>query len=88
MTDFVRLADLSHALDRLTLALCRDDEHDRRVEAYLEELAEGQVEAAAIALSYALRRRELEGPSPLNERTVATLAAVVRRMQRHGSETD
>jgi len=83
VTDLVRLADLSHALDRLALALCRDDQNDRRVETYLEELAEGEVEAAAIALSYALRRRELEGPSPLNERTVATLAATVRRMQRH-----
>ena len=82
MTDLVRLADLSHILDRVALALCRDDPDDRRVELYLEELAAGEREAAAIALSYALRRRELEGPEPVNERAVAALAATVRRMTR------
>jgi hypothetical protein len=82
VTDLVRLADLSHTLDRVALALCRDDPDDRRIELYLEELADGEREAAAIALSYALRRRELEGQTPLNERAVAALAGTVRRMQR------
>ena len=82
VTDLVRLADLSHTLDRVALALCLDDPDDRRIELYLEELAAGEREAVAIALSYALRRRELEGQTPLNDRTVATLAAIVRRMQR------
>lgn len=86
MTDLVRLAELSHTLDRVALALGRDDPDDRRIELYLEELAEGEVEAAAIALSYALRRRELEGPTPLNERAVASLAATVRRMKRTAGE--
>jgi hypothetical protein len=82
VTDLVRLADLSHTLDRVALALCRDDPDDRRVELYLEELAEGEREAVAIALSYALRRRELEGHDPINERAAAALAATVRRMSR------
>ncbi len=82
MTDLVRLADLSHAVDRVALALCRDDPDDRRIELYLGELAEGEREAVAIALSYALRRRELDGPEPTNEKAIATLAAVVRRMTR------
>ena len=77
----MRLADLSHTLDRVALALCRDDADDRRVELYLEGLAEGEREAVAIALSYALRRRELEGPDPINERAAAALAGVVRRMR-------
>jgi hypothetical protein len=79
--DLSRLAELSHTLDRVALALCRDDPDDRRIEVYLEELAEGEREAVAIALSYALRRRELEGPEPVNERAAAALAGVVRRMK-------
>lgn len=82
MSDLGRLAELSHTLDRVAVALCRDDPDDRRIELYLEELAAGEREAAAIALSYALRRRELEGSTPLNDRAVAALAATVRRMQR------
>ena len=88
MTDLVRLADLSHTLDRVTVALCRDDPDDRRIELYLEELADGEREAVAIALSYALRRRELDGATPLNERAVAALAATVRRMQRTADDAD
>jgi hypothetical protein len=80
--DLARLAELSHQLDRVARALCAEDPDDRRIELYLEELADGEREAAAIALSYALRRRELEGPDPVNERTVAALAGVVRRMAR------
>jgi ABC-type glutathione transport system ATPase component len=79
--DLSRLAELSHTLDRVALALCRDDPDDRRIEVYLEELAEGEREAVAIARSYALRRRELEGPEPVNERAAAALAGVVRRMK-------
>jgi hypothetical protein len=80
--DLPRLAELSHTVDRVALALCRDDPDDRRIEGYLEDLAEGEREAVAIALSYALRRRELDGADPINDRTIATLAAVVRRMAR------
>ena len=81
MRDLQRLAELSHTLDRVALALCRDDPDDRRIELYLEEVADGEREAVAIALSYALRRRELEGPDPVNERAAAALAATVRRMK-------
>lgn len=78
--DLVRLADLSHSIDRVTLALCEDDPNDGRIEWYIEELCEREREAVAVALSYALRRRELEGSSPPVDRSVALLAAVVRRM--------
>jgi hypothetical protein len=78
--DFERLAELSHTIDRMALAMCKEDRNDRRVELYLVELAEGEREAAAVALSYALRRRELEGSSPLNDRVIAALAGAVRRM--------
>jgi hypothetical protein len=84
--DLVRLADLSHTLDRVALALCRDDPDDRRIELYLEALADGELEAVAVALSYALRRRELEGPDPINERAAAALAGTVRRMRRTDAE--
>jgi len=80
MRDYERLAELSHTLDRMALALCREDDNDRRIELYLVELAEGEREAAAVALSYALRRRELDGSSPLNDRVIAALAGTVRRM--------
>ena len=88
MRDLVRLADLSHTLDRLALALCRDDPDDVRIEGYLEDLADGELEAVAIALSYALRRRELEGPDPINERAAAALAGTVRRMRRSSPDAD
>jgi hypothetical protein len=77
-----RLAELSHLLDRVALSLCREDADDRRVELYLVQVSEGQREATAVALSYALRRRELEGSTPLNDRTVAALAGAVRRLTR------
>jgi hypothetical protein len=78
--DYERLADLSHTLDRMAVVLCKEDRDDRRIELYLVELAEGEREAAAVALSYALRRRELDGSSTLNDRVVAALAGAVRRM--------
>jgi hypothetical protein len=81
MRDLAHLAELSHAIDRVALALSADDPDDRRIEWYLEALSTGEREAVAIALSYALRRRELEGPTPLLERAVAVLAETVRRMQ-------
>ena len=80
MRDYERLADLSHTIDRMALAMCKEDANDRRIELYLVELAEGEREAAAVALSYALRRRELEGETPLNDRVIAALAGAVRRM--------
>ena len=82
-----RLAELSHTIDRVCLALCRDDLDDRRVERALVAVTGGQKEALAVALSYALRRRELEGSTPLNDRTVAALAGAVRRMTR-GDDPD
>jgi hypothetical protein len=75
-----QLAELSHTIDRVALALCQEDPDDRRVELYVVEMADGQREAVAIALSYALRRRDLEGATPLNERAVAALAGAMRRM--------
>ena len=80
MRDYERLADLSHTLDRMCVAMCKEDRDDRRIERYLVEMAEGQREAMAVALSYALRRRELEGETKLNDRVVAALAGAVRRM--------
>lgn len=76
------MAELSHTIDRVALELCREDLDDRRVERYLVEVSDGQREAVAVALSYALRRRELEGATPLNERAVAALAGAVRRLTR------
>ena len=87
MDDLEQLAELSHTIDRVALSLCRDDPDDRRVEQYLVVLADGQREALAVALSYALRRRELDGASPLNERAVAALAGAMRRMLR-GDDPD
>ena len=84
--DLARLADLSHTLDRVALALCQDDPDDLRIELYLEDVAGPELEAVAIALSYALRRRELEGADPVNERAVAALAGTVRRMRRKVDE--
>ena len=43
-------------------------------------MSEGEREAVAVALSYALRQRELEGETVLNDRVVAALAGAVRRM--------
>lgn len=82
-----QLAELSHAIDRVALSLCREDADDRRVEVYLVGMADGQREALAVALSYALRRRELEGSSPLNDRSVAALAGAMRRLLR-GDDPD
>ncbi|MDP9441626.1 MAG: hypothetical protein M3P34_05500 [Actinomycetota bacterium] len=80
MRDMSGLAELSHSLDRVAFALCGDDENDGRIEAYLVELADGEQEALAVALSYALRRRELSGPGPGVDRAVSTLAGALRRM--------
>jgi hypothetical protein len=74
-----QLAALSHTIDRVALALCQDDLDDRRVELSLVAMTDGQREALAVALSYALRRREREGASDLNERAVAALAGALRR---------
>lgn len=90
MRDLARLAELSHTIDQVAMAMCRDS-HDRSsdgraVELAVVELAAGEREVVAIALSYALRRRELDEASgrptsdPVNDRAVAALAAAVRRM--------
>ena len=78
--DFERLANLSHAIHDMAVTLCTADKDDRRIERYLAELADGEREAVAVALSYALRVREIEGSTELNERAVAALAGAVRRM--------
>ena len=75
-----QLAELSHAIDRLARFLCEEDPDDRRVERALAERSGGQREAVAVALSYALRRRELEGPTSATEREVAALAGALRRL--------
>ena len=80
MRDLVRLADLSHSIDQLTMALCRREKDDRLIEVQLVQLADGEREAVALALSYALRRRELGGQEPINDRAIAALAGTVRRM--------
>jgi len=81
MRDLESLAQLSHAIEACALTLCTHDPDDRRIQWYLEALSEGEREAVAIALSYALRRRELEGHTPLLDRTVALLAETVRHLQ-------
>ncbi|MEA3077984.1 MAG: hypothetical protein QOF60_2892 [Actinomycetota bacterium] len=78
--DLADLANLSHAVERLALALCVEDDDDRRIEHYIQDFARGEREAVAVALSYALRRRELDGSTPLLDRAVALLASTVRRM--------
>ena len=82
---FEQLAELSHALDRGALEACRNDPIDLSVEQRILELAEGQREAVAVALSYALRRREREGSTDLNDRAVAALANALRRLRRRAS---
>ena len=78
--DLNELADLSHDLDRRAQNLCRTEDDDLQVERALAEAARGEKEALAVALSYALRRRELEGSTHVNDRAVAALAATLRRM--------
>ena len=80
MDDLERLAELSHTIDRVARSLCKDDADDRRVELALVAMTGDEKEALAVALSYALRRRELEGSTPLNDRAVAALAGAMRRM--------
>jgi hypothetical protein len=88
MRDLPLLAELSHAIDRLAMALCLDGSDDRTIETKLIELAEGERETVAMALAYALRRRELAGSDPVNDRAIAVVAEVVRRMVHHpGSES-
>ena len=88
MDDLEQLAELSHTIDRAALSRCRDEPDDRKVELAILEVADGQKEALAVALSYALRRRELEGSTPLNDRTVAALAASVRRLNKPDNGED
>ncbi len=80
MRDLQRLAELSHTIDKLTVALCRREKDDRLIEVQIVQLADGEREAAAMALAYALRRRELGDVSEVNDRSIAALAGVVRRM--------
>ena len=83
-----QLAELSHTIDRVALSLCREDPDDRRVELALAAMAGEEKEALAVALSYALRRRELEGSTPHNDRAVAALAAAVRRLNKPTTHND
>ena len=76
MSDPAQLAGLSHALERVALALSRDDADDCRVEHYLAELAGGQREVLAMALSFALRRQALN-EDPVTERAIARLEATL-----------
>ena len=80
LLDLVTLADLSHSVERLAIALCAEDHDDLRIARYLLAFARGEREAVAVALSYALRRRELEGSTPTIDRAVTVLASTVRRM--------
>ncbi len=80
MRDLPLLAELSHAIDGLAMALCLAEDDDQVIEAKLIELAEGEREPVAMALAYALRRRELDGSDPVNDRAIALVAEVVRRM--------
>lgn len=88
MDDLEQLAELSHTIDRVALSLCRDDLDDRRVELALVAMVDQQKEALAVALSYALRRRELEGSTPLNDRAVAALAGAMRRLHQTNNNGD
>ena len=80
MRDLQRLAELSHTIDNLTVALCRREKDERLIEVQIMQLADGEREAAAMALAYALRRRELGDLTSVNDRVIAALAGVVRRM--------
>lgn len=59
MTDLVVLAELSHSLERLALALAKDGLETRVIANEVEAAANSQREAIAIALSYLLRHRSL-----------------------------
>jgi len=80
MRDLQRLAELSHTIDERTVALCRREKDERLIEVQIVQLADGEREAAAMALAYALRRRELGDLTSVNDRVIAALAGVVRRM--------
>ena len=88
MDDLEQLAELSHTIDRVALTLCRDELDDRRIELALVAMADQEKEALAVALSYALRRRELEGSTPLNDRAVAALAGAMRRLLKSTSDPE
>lgn len=88
MDDLEQLAELSHTIDRVAVSLCRDELDDRRIELALVAMADDEKEALAVALSYALRRRELEGSTPINDRAVAALAGAMRRLLKSNTNND
>ena len=81
MRDAVEGADLSHTVEQVGLALCATDPDDVRIEDYLAEVAGGSREVAALAMSYALRRIERDGPDDAVERLVRLLEGAMRRMK-------
>jgi len=81
--DFGMLAALSHDLEKLALALSADRVDGRVVSNEIIDLAAGEREAAAIALSYLLRRRSLgEVPPdpPVLDAAVDAMVTAVRRI--------
>ena len=77
------LAALSHDLEKLALTLTSDGVDGRVVSNELIDLAAGEREAAAIALSYLLRRRSLgEVPPepPVLDAAVDAMVTAVRRI--------
>ena len=77
MKDFADLADLSHGLERLGLALARDDPDDARSAAELDAVAGGQKDILAVALSYALRRQRDAGDDAVVARAVKLLSLAI-----------
>ena len=81
--DFGMLAALSHDLEKLALTRTADGVDGRVVSDELVEHAAGEREAAAIALSYLLRRKSLgEVPPepPVLDAAVDAMVTAVRRI--------
>ena len=82
-SDFSELAALSHDLEKVALTMASDGLDGRFVADELVEQAAGEREAAAIALSYLLRRQTLgdEPPAPpVVEAAVDAMVTAVRRI--------
>ena len=81
-SDFGELAALSHDLEKLALTLVADGVDGRVVADELVQQAAGEREAAAIALSYLLRRQtlgEVPPEPPVLEAAVDAMVTAVRR---------
>lgn len=86
MADIASLADLSHELERVALALASGRVPTPLVVHELRTMADGHREALAIALSYLLRHEAL-GTHADGEALAAATSAVVNALRTDGAAT-